>query len=166
MRWIHDQHHADATVEYPVHFAVCNLPLALQPVKNRRTRPGLATDDRANAIGQNAGNIFHQTSAGDVRHAFDRHTLQYRQDRLAIDARRLQQRLRERAAAKIAAVIGAAYLDDAPHQRIAVGVRSARCQAEYHITRDDSVAIDDRGFFHNADRETGFSRQAVLSSRH
>ena len=51
--------------------------------------------------------------------------------------------------------VGAGALDDLADQRVAVGVRAARGQAEHDVTRHDLAAVDDVGLFHRADGEAG-----------
>src|SRR5271155_2935329 len=91
------QDHADAAVEYPVHFRRRDVTGALQPVENRRYRPARGVDARDEPWRQHPVRVFGQPAAGDVRHAFDFHLAQEREHRLDIDARRLEQHFAQRA---------------------------------------------------------------------
>ncbi len=88
------------------------------------------------ALGQHARQVARQAAAGDVRGRLHQPGAMQREDRLHIDPRRLQQRLAERAAGGEgggAGHVGIAALDDAAHQREAVGMHAGRPQPEHHV---------------------------------
>src|SRR5690606_24030418 len=51
--------------------------------------------------------------------------------------------------------VGTGHFDDLADQRVAVGVRAGRRQGEQGIAGSDFGAVDDFGFFHDADAEAG-----------
>src|ERR1022692_3968886 len=88
---IDDQHHADAAVEYANHFGARDVARALQPVEYRRAGPERGIDARGEPGPEHAVRILGQAAARDVRHSLDFNLRQQREDRLDIDACRLEQ---------------------------------------------------------------------------
>ena len=129
--------------------------------RSQRNTPAPATagiEARAHAVGQAARHVAGQAAAGDVGQALDRAGgADRRQQRLDVDARRFEQRLTQRSRGERSGgvVAEAAALHDAAHQRIAVGMRAARCQPQHHVARRDVAARQQPVAFGGADREAG-----------
>ena len=133
----HDQGHADAAIEHAVHFGFGDAAMLLQPFEQRRHGPGGLLQHGAHALGQRARDVLDQAAAGDMRQALDLDLLHQREQRLDVDARRLQQHLGQRPAVEIRLQVGLRALDDGADQRIAVGVRAAGCQPQHRVAGRD-----------------------------
>ncbi|KAG1537029.1 hypothetical protein G6F50_014939 [Rhizopus delemar] len=125
--------------------------------------PGRRLDVQAEAFGHHADDVLGQAATGDVGHAVDGVAvrLQQRQDRLHVQAGRRHQRIDQLHAAfqlQIGRLAGAVV--DAAHQRIAVGVRAGRSDADQHVTGGDAGAILQFALFDRGDGEAG---QVVLA---
>ena len=83
-------------------FAIGNVALPLQPAKQRRHRPRVFVDARAQAGRQHARNIFHQPAAGDVGEPLQRHALCQRQHGLYVYARGCEDQIFQRCTAELA----------------------------------------------------------------
>ena len=67
---------------------IFDMAFLLEPVKNSRTLPGTCFDDALSAFGQDAGNIFKQSAACDMGHAFNGYALHGFKNRFDVDAGR------------------------------------------------------------------------------
>ena len=133
-----DQDQADAAVEGAAQFVVGDAAHLLQPGEHRRQRPGVPVEARNEAVCDGAGRVLDQAAAGDVGEALDAALLQVRQDALHIDAGGRHQRLGERLASlerggRVPRQAGA--LHDPADQRIAVGMRPRRAEADQDVAR-------------------------------
>jgi hypothetical protein len=72
-----------------------------------------------------------------------------------VDAGGGEQGVRERRLAQRLLGVGTRVLEHTAYQRIAIGVRSARRQADQDVTRADGAAVDDARFLYDADTKTG-----------
>jgi hypothetical protein len=87
---------------------------------------------------QDARHVAGEAATGDVRHALDRQRLHQRQQRLDVDSRRRQDGFGQRRfAVEGLRQIGLRAGNDLAHQRVAVGMRTRRRQAEQHVARND-----------------------------
>jgi hypothetical protein len=67
----HDKDHSDAHVEGAHHLGHVNIAELLHVLENRQDGPSAHLDDGAHSLGQNAGKIFRDATAGDVSHGDD-----------------------------------------------------------------------------------------------
>src|SRR5438094_1532483 len=112
----HD-HHADAAIEYAMHFGVRDVAFALQPIEDRRPRPSLTLEPRLKLGRQNARHVFDETAAGDMRHAFDGNVADQLQQRARINPGRLEQLVTKRSTFKRHLEMNVRRFDDPPDQR-------------------------------------------------
>ena len=138
----HDDDHADAHVEHAVQLVGVDAGGELgDQFEQRAARPGAELDLGVDAVGQDAWQVLRQPAAGDVGER--------------LDPARVDRRARARAGTS-----GAASSSDSPsellearrrdvhrhpveqlaQEREAVGVRSARCDADQHVAGGDVVA--------------------------
>src|SRR5882724_2841409 len=146
---------ANAAIEGAPHFTLRNIAFALQPVEHGGQLPCRAVERDAEPIWHDANDIFLQAAAGDVRHAVDLLLREQLQDRLDINRGRRKQSIGELQASKIQIVWIAGTGEDLADQRIAVGMRPRSSKADDSVAGVDFPAIDQAGFFHRADTETG-----------
>ena len=76
--------------------------------------------------------------------------------------RRLEESVAQGPAVESDAEIGPRPLEDAAHQRVAVGMQPARGEAEDGVARADAAPVDDLRFLDHADGEPG---EVVLALR-
>ena len=90
-------------------------------------------------------------------HGFDgASVLDQLEQRLDVDAGRGHQQVGQRLAVELDVLdVGAGHFDDLADQRVAVGVRAGRWQGQQGVAGGNLGAVDDLGFFYNADAETG-----------
>src|SRR5207302_7475788 len=84
--------------------------------------------------------------AGDVSQAFDGHGFKQLENRLDVDARRLE---------KVHSARRPGPLENLADQGIAVGMRAARGKPEDHVAGPDRAPVDNAVLFHHAEREAG-----------
>ena len=155
----HDRHHADAAVEGAQHFALRHAARRCQPAEHGQDRNRAEIKPDTQAVRQHPWNVVGKAATGDVGEGLDAlGCLQHGQDRLHIDPGGLEQGLAQ-AAGRIerrgSIECEAAGLDDAPHQREAVGVHAGRRQAEQHVACGDPRAWQQCAAFRRTDGETG-----------
>eukprot|EP01092_Planopodium_desertum_P014841 TRINITY_DN7609_c0_g4_i2.p2 TRINITY_DN7609_c0_g4~~TRINITY_DN7609_c0_g4_i2.p2 ORF type:complete len:374 (-),score=160.05 TRINITY_DN7609_c0_g4_i2:543-1664(-) len=160
-----DQHEADAAVEGAPHLAVSHRAFLLQPLEHRRQGPRRGLDVQAEAFGHHADDVLGEAATSDVGHAVDgiAMRLQQRQDRLDVQAGGGHQRIDQLDPAfqfQLGRAAGAVV--DAADQRIAVGVRAGRSDADQHVAGGDMGAVLQLALFDGRDGEAG---QVVLARR-
>ncbi len=134
----------------------------LQPGEHRRHGPAAAVDRGGDARGQDAGQVFVQSAAGDVGDAVD-HALylvvrEHAADGPGVDRRRPQEDFADGRAARFDAIVDFEPGDvehDLSHQAVAVGVDAVRGDAEHDVAGRDRRAVEHLGFFDDADAEAG-----------
>ena len=94
------QDHAEPAVEHPRHLGVGDAAGRHQPAKDGRQGPAPGIQARCHAGGQHARNVFHEAAAGDVGERLDLAGARGGETALDVDARRRQQRVRQRAVAR------------------------------------------------------------------
>ena len=110
-RLLHDDHHADAAIEGPVHLLVGDTTGLLQPIEHRVARPRLALQEHGAALGQYARDIVGQTTARDVGEAVHRQRCGERQHRADIDAGRGEQAVEQGAPLELRGGVRGGHLD-------------------------------------------------------
>ena len=133
-----------------------NIP-AVKAMEELGPRPRRLADARPCSLRQDARHVAGDAAAGDVRQPLHRQRVDEREDRLHVDARRLEQVERRLRAA----------LEDLADERVAVGMCAARGQPEDRIPRADRAAVEDAAALHHADAEAGEVVFAVrIHARH
>ena len=145
-----------------MHFGIGDAAVLLQPLEQRRHRPGARIEHGDQIVLQHARHVFDQTAAGDVDHAVDFHRRHQCQQGLDVNAGRLHQHIGQFAAVEIAFQVRLGQFDDLAHQRVTVRVHARRCQAQHHVARGDLLAVNDLRLFDRADGEAG---QVVFTGR-
>ncbi len=122
--------------------AAATLPCRCSQSKIGGRGHDCAVDARRKPFGEHPVRVLAQAAAGDVRHSLDLALGQECQHRLDIDARRLEQRLAERAlagdAGDLLREVGVPALEDAADQRKAVRMRSAGGEPEQYVAGSDA----------------------------
>ncbi len=95
-------------------------------------------------------------------HAFNGERFHQRQQRLHVDARRRHDQVGQRFAVELLFQIDFVGADDLAHQRVTVGMRAVRGEADHRIARLDVRTADDAGLLHHAYCE---AREVVFSFR-
>ena len=146
--------------------ASATLPARCSQSKIGGTRPGAAVDPRAESIGEHPMRVLDEPAARDVRHALDVELAQERQHGLHVDARRLEQRVAERAVGRQPghgrAQVRARNLEDLRTSEKPFECGPARREAEEHVAGSDAPAVDRVRLLDDADRE---AREVVLARR-
>src|SRR5690625_3424396 len=66
-----DDDHANAAVEYPVHFMIRHAAVFLEPAEQGRHIPGIAMQGGSKTGTQHTRNVLKQPAAGDMGQTFD-----------------------------------------------------------------------------------------------
>ena len=138
-----------------MHLVVGDAAVRLQPVEHRGPLPAPGLEAGGEAVAEDARKIAGDAAAGDVRHALDGDLLAQRQQRFYVDGGRRHQGAAECAALEGAVEVGTAVADDAADQRVAVGMRPTRADADHHVAGADAAPVEDLAFFHHAHGEAG-----------
>ena len=118
---------------------------------------------RGQVLGQHAGDVLQQATAGDVGEGFDRMVFQCRQHVFDVQAGRRHQGVFKRFAVQRGWRCAVRAFDALAHERKTVGMQAAGGQAQHNVADSHGIcAIEDFGFLNRADAET---RQVVLACR-
>ena len=121
------EHHAHPAIEGPRHFGGFDIPLGLEERHQARLLPAIGFDMGMRTLGQDAGDVFQQAAAGDMRHGVDQPVAHKRQQAAHVDPRRFDQCVDQQAVAieqGRAVEFPALVLRQPPHQRITVRVHA------------------------------------------
>ncbi len=150
-----DDRHADAHVERAVGLLVAQVGLLDGQLHDGRHVPRARIDRGVECGRQHAVEVLGDAAAGDVGHAVDGQACgQGRQDRLHVDTRRLEQGVGQALAAQLVHRLevrlgGTAVEEHAAGERVAVGVQTARREAQHdvallhHLGQDHLGPVDD-----------------------
>ena len=143
-------HHANAVVKGAVHFDVVNAGGGLQPSKQLGLGPTAFVQVGGQAVGQDAGNVFEQAAARDVRQGFDGVLCQRSQHVLHIQSGRAHDGLFEGHAIERGGRVGAGALNALAHQAKTVGVHAVAGQAQHHVASLYVLARQNFAFLNRA----------------
>ena len=144
----HDGDHADAAVEHAPHLVPLHAE-AGEPREHLGPLPGARVDLRAEPLGQHARQVALDAAARDVGQRADVHGVEQGRHLGRVDRRR-----REQPGGRVGRV-DPVVLEQAPHEREAVGVGAVGGEADQHVAVRHAAPVDEPRALHGADREAG-----------
>lgn len=153
-----DGNHAEAAVERGRHFGWGEAADALQPGEDRRNRPGGRVQIDAQAVRQDAGNVFQQPASRDMGERLHLAGAGRGQAAEHIQARRGEQMMAERSGKierRRIIPCRAGLVAQQAHKRETVGMKPVGRETDHHVARGNRVACQHLIPLYSPDREPG-----------
>ena len=137
-RRVHDHNHAHAAIERAAHFVRRDVAVLGKPVECRPLLPAGRIDARMDPLRQRARQILGDTAPGYVRQPLDCHRFHQFENAANVNTSRLEQRFGCRS--PVDGRLGR-NIEHFANQRIAIGMRAARCDADQSVAGSNATAI-------------------------